>query len=127
MESLPKESRMILALEALKKDPQLSVRKAATLYEIPESSLRDRRTGMRPRCEAPANSRKLTDLEEKVLLERVLDLDTRGFQPRLSDVREMVDRLCTTRDASRVGPRWANGFVKRHPELTTRFRRRIDY
>ena len=105
MESLPKESRMILALEVLKKDPQLSVRKAATLYEIPESSLRDRRTRMRPRCEAPTNSRKLTDLEEKVLLERVLDLDTRGFQPRLSDVREMVDRLRTTRDASRVGPR----------------------
>jgi hypothetical protein len=27
MESLPKEGRIILALEALKKDPQLSVRK----------------------------------------------------------------------------------------------------
>jgi hypothetical protein len=79
MESLLKESRMIFALEALKKDPKLSIRKTATLYEIPESSLRDRRTGMRPRCEVPANSRKLTDLEVKVLLERVLDLDTRGF------------------------------------------------
>ena len=45
MESLPKESRMILALEALKKDPTLSVRKAATTYDIPESSLRDRRAG----------------------------------------------------------------------------------
>jgi hypothetical protein len=30
----------------------------------------------------------------------------------------MADRLRTIRDASRVGPRWANGFVKRHPELT---------
>ena len=127
MESLPKETRIVLTLEALKKDPKLSVRKAATLYEIPESSLRARRAGKQPRHEIPANLRKLTDLEEKVLLERVLDLDTRGFQPRLSDVREMVDRLRTTRDASRVGPRWANGFVKRHPELTTRFRRRIDY
>ena len=127
MESLPKESRIILTLEALKKDPQLSVRKVATLYEIPRSSLRHRYAGKQPRRELPANLRKLTDLEEKVLLERVLDLDTRGFQPRLSDIQEMADRLRTTRDASRVGPRWANGFVKRHPELTTRFRRRIDY
>jgi hypothetical protein len=79
MESLPKESRMILALEALKKDPQLSVQKAATLYKILESSLRDRRTGMRPRYEVPANSRKLTDLEEKVLLKSVLNLNIRGF------------------------------------------------
>jgi len=127
MEPLPKESRMILALEALKKYPNLSVRKAATHYEIPESSLRDRRTGKQPRCEIPANLRKLTDLEEKVLLERVLDLDARGFQPRLADIREMADRLRAARDASRVGPRWANNFVDRHNELTTRFRRRIDY
>ena len=81
MESLPKESRIILVLEALKKDLQLSVRKVATLYEIPRSSLQDRRTGKQLRGEIPTNLRKLTDLEEKVLLERVLDLDTRGFQP----------------------------------------------
>ncbi len=127
MEPLLKESRIILALEALKKDPKLSVRKVATIYEIPKSSLHDRRAGKQPRREISANLRKLTDLEEKVLLERVLDLDARGFQPRLSDIREMADRLRTIRDASRVGPRWANNFVDRHPEVTTRFRRRIDY
>jgi hypothetical protein len=118
---------MILMLKALKEDPKLSVRKASTLYEIPESSLRDRRTGKQSRCQIAANLRKLTDLEEKVLLERVLDLDVRGFQPRLSDIREMADRLREARDASRVGPRWANNFVNRHDELVTRFRRRIDY
>jgi hypothetical protein len=123
MESLPKRSRVILALEALKKDPKLSVRKAATIYAVLRTSLHRRRAGKQPRCELPANSRKLTDLEEKVLLERVLDLDARGFQPRLSDIREMADRLRAARDASRVGPRWANNFVDRHDELTTRFRR----
>ena len=127
MEPLPKESRIILALEALKKDPKLSERKAATIYEIPRSSLQHRRVGKQPRREIPANSRNLTELEEKVLLERVLDLDARGFQPQLSDIREMADRLRTIRDASRVGPRWANNFVDRHPDITTRFRRRIDY
>jgi len=98
MESLPKESRIILALEALKKDPKLSVRKAAAIYDIPRSSLGDRRAGIQPRRELPANSRKLTDLEEKVILERVLDLDARGFPPRLSDLREMADSSsCGTR------------------------------
>ena len=74
-----------------------------------------------------ANSKKLTDLEELVILRRVLDLDSRGFQPRQSDIQEMADRLRTDRDASRVGPRWAENFVKRHPELTMAFRRQIDY
>ena len=127
MQPLPKESRIILALEALKKDPKLSVRKAATIYEIPRSSLQHRRAGKQPRPEIPANLRKLTDFKEQVLLERVLDLDTRGFQPQLSDLREMADRLRAARGASGVGPRWANGFVKRHSKVTTRFRRRIDY
>lgn len=49
MESFPREIRLILALEALKKDPELSVRKAATTYEVPESSLRDRRTRKKSR------------------------------------------------------------------------------
>jgi hypothetical protein len=74
-----------------------------------------------------ANLRKLTDLEESVILRRVLDLDSRGFQPQLSDIQEMADRLCIDRHASRVGLRWADRFVQRHPELTMAFRRRIDY
>ena len=36
-------------------------------------------------------------------------------------------RLLTTRDAGRVGVNWASTFVKRHPELTTRFNRKYDY
>ena len=82
---------------------------------------------MPSRRDIPANSTKLTPIEETVLLETILDLDMRGFQARLADVAAMADRLCTDRDTSRVGTRWAERFVKWHPELTTRFRRRIDY
>lgn len=39
----------------------------------------------------------------------------------------MADKLRTTRGASRVGPRWASNFVKRHQELRTRFTRKYDY
>ncbi|KFY75773.1 hypothetical protein V498_09919 [Pseudogymnoascus sp. VKM F-4517 (FW-2822)] len=39
----------------------------------------------------------------------------------------MADCLRTDRNASRVRPRWAENFVKRHPELTMAFRRQIDY
>ncbi|KFY92311.1 hypothetical protein V500_04219 [Pseudogymnoascus sp. VKM F-4518 (FW-2643)] len=127
METSSIESRIILAIRALKNDPALTVLSAATTYNVPRTTLRRRLAGQGSRRDIPANLRKLTDLEERVLLNRILDLDLRGFQPQLEDVREMADRLCTDRDASRVGPRWAENFVKRHPELTTRFRRRIDY
>ena len=127
MGSSSKESRLILALQAIKKDPNLSVRAAAKIYNIPESTLRTRRAGKKSRRDLSANLRKLTDLEESVLKEHIIDLDMRGFPPRLSGVQEMADLLRTARDASRVGPRWAENFVKRHPDITTRFRRPIDY
>ncbi|KAK1837436.1 transposase, partial [Colletotrichum chrysophilum] len=69
----------------------------------------------------------MTQVEETVILERVIDLIDRGFPPRLDDVRDMADCLLDERDATRVGPRWAENFVRRQPQLKTRFRRRIDY
>ena len=68
MESSSTESRTILAIEALKKDLKLSVRRAARIYEIPEATLRYRRVGRRVRRDMSANSRALTDLEEDVIV-----------------------------------------------------------
>src|ERR1700744_5521393 len=39
----------------------------------------------------------------------------------------MANRLLADRAAPRVGKRWASNFVKRQPELRTRFFRRYDY
>ncbi len=62
-----------------------------------------------------------------MLIQHILDLATKGFPPRLSVVEDMANQLLATRDASRVGKHWASNFVKRRPELQTRFQRRYDY
>ncbi|KAL9572022.1 hypothetical protein ACKAV7_003739 [Fusarium commune] len=72
-------------------------------------------------------SRKLSDLEEQAIIRFILDLDSRGFPPRLRGIEEMANRLLADRDAPPVGKRWASNFVKRHDELKTRFFRRYDY
>ena len=64
---------------------------------------------------------KLTDLEESVIVQHILDLDSRSFPPRLSNVEDMANQLLAERDASKVGKRWASNFVKRHLELKTSF------
>ena len=127
MESSSKERNLILALQTMKNNPKLTINAAAKLYEVPRTTLRRRHAGIPSRCDIPANSRKLTPIEESVLLEKILNLDTRGFQTRFVDVTVMADRLRTDRDALRVGIRWVEHFVKRHSELTTRFQYRIDY
>jgi hypothetical protein len=39
----------------------------------------------------------------------------------------MADQLLADRDAPPVGARWASNFVRRHPDLKTRFFRKYDY
>ncbi|KAJ6437614.1 LOW QUALITY PROTEIN: transposase-like protein [Purpureocillium lavendulum] len=46
---------------------------------------------------------------------------------RLRGVEEMANHLLRVRDAPPVGKNWASKFVKRRPELRTRFSRKYDY
>jgi len=121
------EAQVQLALQALQNDPKLSLRAAARIYSVHHTKLSRRRRGKESRRDIPANSRKMSDLEELVIIQYILDLDSKGFPPRLSGVEDMANRLLAERDAGRVGVNWASTFVKRHPEVTTRFNRKYDY
>ena len=121
------EAQVQLALQAMQNDAKLSLRAAARIYSVDHQKLSRRQRGQQSRRDIPANSRKLTDLEESVIVQYILDLDAKGFPPRLSGVEDMANRLLAERDAGRVGTRWATKFVNRHLEVTKRFNRKYDY
>src|ERR1700722_654656 len=121
------ESQLVLAIQAMQKDSTLRPRAAARIYSVDHRKLGQRLLGIPSRRDILANSRKLTDLEESVLVQHILDLAAKGFPPRMSVVEDMANRLLATRDAPRVGTRWASNFVKRRPELQTRFQRKYNY
>ena len=127
MASTSYEARIILALEAIRNNSDLSTRAAAKLYNVQRITLGNRLTGRPARRDIPANSRKLTDLEEETIVQYILELGVRSFPPRLSGVEDMANQLLRTRDASDVGQRWTHNFVRRRPELRTRFVRKYDY
>ena len=89
----------------MQKDPKLSARAAGKIYTCDRQKLSRQKRGIQPRRDIPANSRKLSDLEELVLVQHILDLATKGFPPWISTVEDMANRLLTTRDAPRVGTR----------------------
>ena len=113
MSSTSKEARVILALKALQDDKELSLRAAAKLYNVLVSTLGYRRTSRTIRRDLLANSRKLTDLEEKTIVQYVIELYERAFPPRLCGVEDMANQLLRERDAPPVGKLWAHNFVKR--------------
>ena len=127
MDSNSTESKLILALQALENDPNLSVKRASSIYNVARSTLISRRAGVKSRRDIQPKSRKLTNSEERVIVQYILHLDSKGFPPRLSGVEDMANRLLSKRSTERVGRHWASNFIKRHPELVTRFNRKYDY
>lgn len=90
-----KEGRISLAVNAYRKNQISSIRKAATTYNIPESTLRTR-----PQHEIRSQKRTLRLLEEEALVKWILDLDRRGFPPHIIHVREMATVLLAARGSN---------------------------
>jgi hypothetical protein len=90
---LSKEARMQMAITAWKQQKVKSKLKAAQIFGVPESSLRKRLSGVKPRTETRANSHKLTATEEETLVKRLLDADKRGFLIRPEFLRGMAQIL----------------------------------
>ncbi|KAJ0129330.1 Uncharacterized protein HZ326_27568 [Fusarium oxysporum f. sp. albedinis] len=121
------EARILLALHAYQNNPNLGLKRAAKTYKVGYGTLWRRHNGIQSQRDTTPKSRKLSDLEEQIIVQFILDLDSREFPPRLRGVEEMANRLLADRNAPPVGKRWASNFVKRHDELKTRFFRRYDY
>ncbi|EGU85420.1 hypothetical protein FOXB_04063 [Fusarium oxysporum f. sp. conglutinans Fo5176] len=114
-------------LQALHKDPKLRPRRAAEIYNVHYRTLYRRQKGTQSRSDCIPKSRRLSNLEEQVIVEHILDLDSRGCPPRLRDVEEIANQLLADRQAQPVSKNWASNYIKRQPELKTRFQRRYDY
>ena len=99
------ESQINLAIQAIQKDPKVSVRRATSIFNVAESTLRYRMNGRRARRDLRANNTRLTELEESTLIRYILDLDTRGFALRLRNMEDIANVITESRDASRVGTR----------------------
>ena len=91
MPSTSKEDMIVLALKALERDATLKVNTAAKIYGVDRMTLTRRRDGKPARYDTPANSRKLTDLEEKTIVQYIIKLYTRTFHPRLYYVEDMAN------------------------------------
>ena len=120
------EADILLASSSLDRQQLGSSRRAASVYNVPKSTLNDRRAGKPARRDCQPNSKKLTQLEEEVIVRYILDLDGRGFAPTYAAIRAMANKLLAARGAGQVGQKWPANFVKRTDSLTTRFNRAYD-
>ena len=127
MQAQSKEARIIIAIKSIRSSRKLSIRAAAKIYNAPYTTLADRMKGRTPKTDYRPVARSLTEIEEDVIVQHILDLDSRGFPPAIEGVREMADYILASRGAPRVGKQWPYRFIKRRDELRTRFSRAYDF
>jgi hypothetical protein len=120
------EADIQLTISSLNRYQIPSVRAAAQTYNVPRTTLRNRRAGRPARRDCQPNSKKLTQLEEQVIVDYILNLDLRGFSPTYAAIRDMANKLLAARGADRVRQKWPANFVKRTDSLTTCFNRAYD-
>jgi hypothetical protein len=98
-----KEGQLLLAKFAIDQGQIQSNRSTANVYNVSETTLRRRRKGILSRRDCEPNSKKLTKLEESVIIQYILDLDSRGFAPKLGAVRDIANKLLAERAGGQVG------------------------
>ncbi|KAJ8117393.1 hypothetical protein OPT61_g1382 [Boeremia exigua] len=123
---LSNEADIQLAINSVVTKQIQSESRAALTFNVPRMTMRDRRAGKPARRDCQPNSKKLTTVEEEVIVSYIIELDLRGFAPTYAAVRDMANRLLAARGADQVGVHWPRNFVKRTDSLTTRFNRAYD-
>jgi hypothetical protein len=126
VQSIQKEGRLALALQAYQAGQFKNVEQAATAFNVVAKTLRRRANGIQPRRNCQPNCQKLTSTEEITIIRYILDLDSRGFSPRLGEVEDMANKLLEARGGGKVGKNWTSRFVERSDELKMSFNRAKD-
>lgn len=121
------EACVILALQALSKDVLLSLKSAAQLYSVSQSTFSDQRTELRLKCNSAARSIKLTICKKFTIVQHVLDLDLWECSPTKGMVHDMVNKLLTEHGRDPIEKCWLDNFIKQTSDLKTQWTRAYDH
>jgi len=91
------EGRIVLALNAYRKNQFSSLRAAARAYKVPLTTLTRRAKGTSSRPDSLSINLKLTQIEETTLVQWILSIDTCSVSPTQALVQEMAELLLAER------------------------------
>ena len=75
------------------------MRRAAATFNVPKTTLRRRRNRIPLQRDCEPNLKKLTKLEEEVIIRHILDINLQGFAPSLDAVQDIANKLLAARGA----------------------------
>ncbi|CEL10896.1 hypothetical protein ASPCAL14003 [Aspergillus calidoustus] len=124
------EGRIQLAIKALENYDIPSIRRAAQVFNVPNSTLQDRMQGHLFQGELRNQNLRLSQTQEESLMQWIEVRDKRGVAPRPSHVRQMADIILKKDSKTPPQPmrkNWVTQFINRHDSIKCRFARRYKY
>ena len=113
MSDKSQKRQILLAIDALQSDPNLTFCRAAKIYEVPHTIIQRRMNSTTTKPDSKNGRAKLTKSEEDAIVQYISDLDLRGFSLSKADVEDMANLLLAKRGARRVGKCWIDHFIIR--------------
>jgi len=110
METKSQEARIHLVIGAIRQNQKLSRHAAASIYNVPYSALTDRIKSYTPLKERRPATHNLTELKEEIIIQHILELDTKGFRPRLANIKDIANHILESRSAAHIGRNWTQRF-----------------
>lgn len=104
------------ALDAIKGGQ--SLRKAASQWGVPRTTLQRRMQGAQSREIAFSEQQRLSQAQESNLAEWVRIQVVLGLPPTYHQIREFAERILQTQGDSRpLGKNWVQSFIRRNPSV----------
>src|SRR3954454_8151270 len=117
-ETLQKEGRLLLALQAYKTGQIKKLGTAAKTYDVSLMTARHHAAGIQPKRGSHALNRLLTPVQEDSLRQWILSMDQCGMPPKIAIVQQMARILAAQGTGSAtplpIGQCWVLRFIKRH-------------
>jgi hypothetical protein len=92
------ETRIILAIKVIRSSKKINRSNTTKIYDILYSTLTDRINGRTPIYERRLGASKLTELEEEVIIQNILDINTRRFVFRLVGIEDIANYILESQD-----------------------------
>jgi hypothetical protein len=111
---------------AVRSGASRSVVAAARDYKVSKTTLLRRLKGIPSREDWKLGTLKLSPIEESVLVQDILQLDSQGLSPTIALIEAIANSICKAKGVAAVGQNWTRKFIKRSPILTIKLGRTYE-
>ena len=94
IQTSPNEGNILLAISAFRSGQYVSMSATIKTYKVPKTTLISRIKGRPTREDFKPQNKRMSTIEEEVIVKNILKLDAQGLSPTIALVKEMADSIC---------------------------------